>query len=257
MRWRFVAIVCCGLFSTACAKTDEPAGSTDAYAITELNASYGIGIDQTTLTVRAALLKGGFLRIGAGDTVTIEVAGKAVPTFERVDGSRVHTIAEVKPPPAGRTEIAIVFARGAERVVGKALIAPPFELVDPPAIAKRGDSVKVDVNPRPDLAPWKGPFGSSLRHGVIVRAECVDSGEQKIDGCAADSPAGQCNQGYPFVFDTAKLKLSKDADCDVDVEVQLQTNGGPFVGEGPAKQAFAGGGFDAVQHRSFKMRLTR
>jgi hypothetical protein len=252
----FLAIISFGLLCAACAKDGEP-GSTDAYAIAELRASYGIGIDQTTLTVRAALLKDGFLRVGGGDTVTIEVAGKAVPAVERVDGSRAHTIAEVKPPPAGRTEISVIFARGAERVVAKALIAPPFEIVDPPSTAKRGDAVKIDVNPRPDLTPWIGPLGSSLRHRVIVRAACVGGGEQQIDGCAADSPAGQCKQGYPFTFDSAKLKLTNDSDCDVDVEVQLLTNGGPFVGEGPAKQSFGGGGFDAVQHRSFKMRITR
>jgi len=241
--------------SAACAKDDEPAGATDSYGINEINASYGIGADQTTLTIRAALLKGGFLRVGAGDTVTIEVAGKPVPTFERVDGGRVHTIAEVKPPPAGGTEVAIIFQRSAERVVSKALVAPPFELAAPPASAKRGELVTVDLTPRPDLTQWKGPLGgSTLRHGVIVRGECIEKGEMSLDGCAADSP-NECKQGYPFTFDTTKLKLTQEAECDVDVEVQLRTNGSPFAGEGPTKQSFAGGGFDAVQFRGFKLRL--
>ncbi len=256
-RARFFVFGLVSVVAVGCAKDDEPAGSTDEFKINELSASFGVGIDASTLTVRAALLKGGFLRVGDGDKVTIDVGGKEVSTYERVDGGRVHTIAEVKPPPAGRTEIVVTFTRGDERVVAKTLIAPPFELVDAPTSAKRGEAVKIDLSPRPDLEPWKGPLGPSLRHGVIVRGECVEKGEQKVEGCGADSPAGQCTQGYPFTFDTSKLKLTTESDCDVDVEVQLQTNGGPFVGEGPAKEAFSGGAFNAVQHRAFKLRLAR
>lgn len=225
--------------------------------MSELNASYGAFADESRLRIFAALLgRQGFVRLRGGDTIEIDVDGQRVPSTERLLGDRVHYIADV-PAPSGETEVRITFVRGVERVVGKIRIYSAFELKAPPSRLKKGERAEIDVDPRPDLSKWPGFFGPGLVAKAELIGDCIETGSQLVELCAADSEEGKCTQAYPLTLDAAKLVLRPGASaCNVAVHVRLAAGGSPFEGTGPAKEKFKGGGFEGYRVRAFDLELT-
>ena len=92
---------------------------------------------------------------------------------------------------------------------------------------------------------------------AAVLGDCLEKSEQQLDLCATDSAPGKCTQGYPLKLDAAKLTLRPSSKgCELTVQVQLTSRASPFEGIGPAKESFAGGGFEGHRNRSFKLQLT-
>ncbi|HVH48087.1 MAG TPA: hypothetical protein VM925_37395 [Labilithrix sp.] len=237
----------------ACSNDDED--FSEQYKISELNASYGAFAHEERLRVYAALLgPKGFVRLRGGDTIEIEIDGVRVSTTERMLDGRVNYVADVPAPP-GESEVAITFVRGVERVVGKIKLYSAFNVVAPPATLPRTGSVDIDVDPRPDLSKWPGFFGPSLVAKAEVLGDCLETGAQRIDLCAKDSPAGKCTQGYPLKLDAATLIPSTTKGCQLAVQVRLMSGAKPFEGTGPAKESFKGGGFEGYRLRSFTTQL--
>jgi hypothetical protein len=219
--------------------------------IEKLGPSYGAFADAEKIDLLVAYTGDGFLLLRDGDAVTLDVNGTNVALAERTDGDRVHYVGAFSPPPA-EPVVTVTFTRGAEKVVGKVRIAPSFTLKAPPTSAKLGETVSIDIDPRPNLEEWKGFFGPLIAHKVEVHGDCIDEEKQKkIDLCAKDSPEGKCDVAYPLPFDTSKILMKEGATgCEVDVQVRLETGAGPFEGK-------VSGPFEGLQHRRFKLALTR
>lgn len=246
------------LVLVAACSSDDSEKFSDHYEPNELIASYGAFADDANLRVYAALIgTSGFVRLRGADSFEIEIDGERMAPTERILDDRVHYIVETPAPPTD-TEVVITFVRGAERVTGKMTLTGAFALKSPPASAKKGESVQIDVEPRPDLSKWQGNFGPTLVAKAKVVGECIESGAQdNVPLCAADGKPGECKQGYPLVLDTSKLSFVPDTKgCDVGVEVKLTSRGAPFEGMGPTKQTFKGGGFDGHRFKSFNMTIT-
>jgi hypothetical protein len=245
-----------GIAVTGCSlKSDDPPKElkkSSSIPLAQMNGSYGAFSDGTKLELFVAYISDGFLLLRDGDSASVDVNGTAVPLTERIEDDKVHYIAELASPPA-EPVVTVTFVRGGESVVGKVRIAPAFELKSPPSAAKLGDTVSVDIDPRPNLEEWKGALGPLIHHVVEVHGDCIDEEKQKkIELCAKDSPAGTCAIVYPLPFDTSKILLREGATgCEVDVQVRLETGAPP--GEGK----FGGGVFEGLQHRRFKLALTK
>ncbi|MBX3206016.1 MAG: hypothetical protein KF764_13170 [Labilithrix sp.] len=237
--------------------SDDDDKFSESHQVSELNASYGAFADEGRLRIFAALLgRKGFVRLRGGDAIEIDVDGQRTPSTERLLDDRVHYIADV-PAPAGETEVTITFVRGVERVVGKIRIYSAFELVAPPKSIKKGGRAEIDVDPRPDLSKWPGFFGPGLVAKAELIGDCIETGSQLIDLCAADSEAGKCTQAYPLTLDAAKLVLRPGtSSCKLAAQVRLAAGGSPFEGTGPAKETFKGGGFEGYRVRGFDLELT-
>lgn len=219
--------------------------------IEKLGPSYGSFADAEKIDFFIAYTGNGFLLLRDGDTVTLDVNGTNVALAERTDGDRVHYVGELPSPPP-EPVVTVTFTRGAQKVSGKLRIAPSFNLLSPPSSAKLGDTVSIDLDPRPNLDEWKGALGPLIAHKVEVHGECIDEEKQKkIDLCAKDSPAGTCSIAYPLSFDTSKILMKEGATgCEVDVQVRLETGAPPF-------ETISTGAWEGLQHRRFKLALTR
>jgi hypothetical protein len=256
MRSALVLVLLSGISVTACSlKSDDPPKElkkSSASPLEKMNGSYGAFSDGKKLELFIAFINDGFLLLRDGDNVSVDVNGTAVPLTERIEGDRVHYIGELASPPA-EPVVNVTFTRGAEKVVGTVRIAPSFELKSPQSSAKHGDMVPIDIEPRPNLDEWKGALGPLIHHVVEVHGECIDDEKQKkIELCAPDSAAGTCKIEYPLQWDTSKILLKDGASgCEVDVQVRLETGAPP--GEGK----FGGGVFEGLQHRRFKLALTK
>jgi hypothetical protein len=245
-----VAVTACSLKSDD--RPKEPPKKSSSVPLVQMNGSYGAFSDGTKLELFVAYISDGFLLLRDGDTASVDVNGTAVPLTERIEDDKVHYIGELASPPR-EPVVTVTFVRGGESVVGKVRIAPAFELKAPPSAAKLGDTVAIDIDPRPNLEEWKGALGPLIHHLVEVHGDCIDEEkQQKIELCAKDSPAGTCTIAYPLPFDTSKILVREGATgCEVDVQVRLETGAPP--GEGK----FGGGVFEGLQHRRFKLALTK
>ena len=256
MRSRLVLALLAGITVTACSvKSDEPKElkTTSSLTLDKINGSYGAFSDGTKLELFVAYVGDGFLLVRDGDNVTVDVNGNPVTLSERIEDDKVHYIAEVPSPPK-EPVVTVTFTHGGESVVGKVRIAPAFELASPPSTAKHGDVASIDIEPRPNLDEWKSALGPLIHHLVEVHGECIDDDQQKkIELCAKDSPEGTCTIAYPLQLDTSKILLKPGSNgCEVDVQVRLET-GAPPGEEGRLK----GGVFEGLQHRRFKLALTK
>lgn len=240
----------------ACSNETEPKElkKSSEFPLAKMNGSYGAFSDGKKLELFVAYLADGFLLVRDGDSATVDVNGNAVPLTERIEGDKVHYVGEVAPPPV-EPVVTVTFTRGAEKAIGKLEIAPAFELKAPQSSAKHGDIVPIDLDPRPDLTleKWRGILGPAIHHVVEVHGDCVDEDNQKkIELCSPDSKEGTCSITYPLQWDTSKILLKEgSAGCEVDVQVRLETGAQP--GEGK----LGGGVFEGLQHRRFKLALTK
>lgn len=243
---------------TACSigKDDSPKElkKSSSHSLDKINGSYGAFSDGTKLELFVAYVGDGFLLLRDGDNVSVDVNGNVVPLAERIEDDKVHYVAELPSPPR-EPVVTVTFTRGSQKVVGKVNIAPAFELKSPQSSAKHGDVVPIDLDPRPDLAleQWKGILGPLIHHVVEVHGDCIDEENQKkIELCSKDSPEGTCKIEYPLQWDTSKILLKAGSTgCEVDVQVRLETGAPPGEGQ------FKGGVFEGLQHRRFKLALTK
>ena len=253
MRSTLVLALLAGLSACSLGNDDAPKEhkKSSSVPIERLGPSYGAFADAEKIDLFVAFTGDGFLLLRDGDAVTLDVNGANVALAERIEGDKVHYVGElVSPPP--EPVVTVTFTRGAEKVVGKVRIAPSFALKAPPSSAKLGDTVSIDIEPRPNLEEWKGALGPLIHHAVEVHGECIDEAKQKkIELCAKDSPSGTCTIAYPLPFDTSKILMKEGATgCEVDVQVRLETGAPPFEGK-------VSGPFEGLQHRRFKLALTR
>lgn len=205
-------------------------------ALNQINGSNGAFSDGQKLEVFVAMLgPDGFVKLGGGDTITVDVNGTVVPTRERIEDGKVHYIADVTPAPA-EPVVTTTLTHGAEKAVGKNSLAPNFELKSPPTTAKTGDAVEIGIDMSADAAAR----AAKIRHRIKVTGECIDKGEQSVD---AQPP-------YPLILNFRNIQVTGDSGCEVEVTVRLETDGEPYTG-------FKGGGFEGVQSRSFKLALTK
>lgn len=233
-----------GLFLvTACSVgNDNPKElkTTDSVPIEKLNASYGAFSDGKRIELFVALLNDGFLLVRGGDNVVVDVNGTVAQLTERIEDDKVHYLGDFASPP-DEPVVGVTFTRGSEKVVGKVRIAPAFEMKSPPTSAKVGDKVSLDIEPRPDLAKWQGPLGPVINHAVEIHGDCINKGVQKMPMIAE----------YPLTWDTSRIELVPGSNgCELDVQMRLETNAESFEGK------FAGG-FEGLQHRRFKLTLTK
>jgi hypothetical protein len=246
MRSTLVLALLTGVVVSACSiGNDDPPKElkkTSSLPLEKIAGSYGAFSDGQKLELFVAFLGDGFLLLRDGDNVAVDVNGNAVTLSERIEEDKVHYIAEVASPPK-EAVVTITFSRGADKVVGKVRVAPTFELKSPPATAKLGDKVSVDIDPHPDLTQWQGPLGPIIANAVEIHGDCVEKGGQKI-------PLGNA---YPLEWDTSQVQLVAGSNgCELDVQVRLETSAPPY--EGPK---FGGGLFEGLQHRRFKLALTK
>ena len=234
-----------GLFVvTACSVNNDDGPkelkTTSSLPLEKLNASYGAFSDGKHIELFVALLNDGFLLVRDGDNVIVDVNGTVAQVSERIEDDKVHYLGDFPSPPA-EPVVGVTFTRGSEKVVGKVRIAPAFEMKSPPATAKMGDKVSLDIEPRPDLTKWQGPLGPLINHAVELHGECINKGVQKMPMVAE----------YPLTWDTSKIELTPGSNgCEVEVQMRLETNAGTFEGK-------FGGGFEGLQHRKFKMTLSK
>ena len=247
-------LVVLGLVVAGCRSTTTGAEPelhrTTELALDKVVPSYGAFDDGTKIEIFVAFIGNGFLRLGEGDTVAVDVGGTPVPTTESIDGDKVHYVGALTAPP-DEPVVTVTFARGADKVVGKVKIGPSFTVKSPPTHVKVGDVVSLDLDPRPDLTKWPGILGPTLHHVVEVHGDCIDKGSQRFEVCAKDSPQGTCKIVYPFDWDTHALALTDGSTgCKVDVQVRLESPAPTFEG------AFHGG-FDGAQVRTFQVDVAR
>jgi hypothetical protein len=243
--------------AAGCSSDDDDERFTDHYPITALSGSYGAFADEANLRILAAVLgEKGFARLRGGDTIEIDVNGTRMATYERQLEDKVHYIVDM-PPPAQETEIVITFVRGVSRVSSKIRIYSAFQLKDPPATVKTGESAPIDIDPRPDLSKWPGFFGPGLVAKAEVIGECLETGANQIPLCAMDSPAGECKQGYPLKLDTSRLVFRPGVrSCEVGIQVRLTSNGANSAPPSETQEKFKGGGFEGYRLRNFRMKIT-
>jgi hypothetical protein len=238
---RSTLLACLLLASSACTinaneNEQKPPQLSNTLKLDQINGSNGAFSDGKKLEIFVAMLgPEGFVKLGDGDTITVDVNGNTVPTRERIEDNKVHYIAEVTSPPTEPIVTTTLSRASGEKAVGKNSLAPAFELKSPPTTAKIGDAVTVDIEPRPDPAR-----AAKLRHRFEVRGTCVDKEKQTLDAPAT----------YPLSLDLRNLQIVGDAGCEVEVQVRIETNGEPYTG-------FKGGGFEGLQHRTFKLALTK
>lgn len=233
-----VALLLLVAMSACTADTIEPKEPqrSNTLAFNQINGSNGAFSDGKKLSIFVAMLgPEGFVQLGDGDTITVDVNGNTVPTRERIEDGKVHYIAEVSLPPAEPVVTTTLSRASGEKAVGKNSLPPAFELVSPPSSARTGDAVTVDITPRPDAAR-----ASKLRHRFEVRGTCIDKEKQTLDAPAT----------YPLSLNLRNLQVVGDAGCEVEVQVRIETDGEPFAG-------FKGGGFEGLQHRTFKLALSK
>lgn len=216
------------------ASEPRPLKHTNELTLQRISASHGAFSDGTKLEIFVAFLGDGFLLIGEGDTVSVDVNGNRVPVRERIEGDKVHYVAEVSPPPE-QPEVTVTLARGAEHIATKVDLAPDFELKGVPTTMRAGDIVSIDLEPRPEAAKW--------HHAVEVRGECLQVESQRFD----------LRNDYPLAWDTRSLRaLPGSAPCTLDVQVRVESFGVSGDDGGALK-----GLFEGLQHRSFKIALAR
>lgn len=225
---------------TGCFVKGEPAPKepqlSNTLQFNQINGSNGAFCDGKKLKVFVAMLgPDGFVKLGTGDTITVDINGTRVPTRERIEDGKVHYIAELASPLAESVVTTTLARTSGEKAVGKNSLGPSFELKSPPTSAKTGDTVLVDIEPRPDAAR-----AAKLRHRFEVRGPCIDKGTQRLDAPAT----------YPLSLNLRNLEVASDAGCELEVQVRIETDGEPFTG-------FKGGGFEGLQHRTFKLALTK
>jgi hypothetical protein len=213
---------------------------TSTLGLHQLTGSYGAFDDGQHIEIFVAILGDGFMLLGDGDAVTVDVNGTTVPLTERIEDTKVHYVGEFPSPPV-EPVVTVTFTRRDEKSVATVRIAPAFEPKTPPTTAKIGDKLDLDLDPRPDLTKWQGVLGPMIQHAVELTGDCIDQGDQKI----------KLGQTYPLSWDTSTIQLvAGSTGCEVDVSFRLETGAPPFDG------AF-GGGFDGLQFRHFKLALTK
>lgn len=249
---RAFCILLAACSSSSSSPTTSSGGThfTDEYALSEISGSYGAFSDGQSLQIFVAYLKDGFLRVrpGGNDAITLSVNGTTVPTKEVIEDGAVHYVATV-PPPLPYPVVTVTFGRDAEKVRLENKLGPAFELVSPPAKITAGDTVAIDVTPRPDLTAYQTVLGPALTHSLEVTGPCVDGNYQKIPLTGQES--------YPLSWDTKTLKLTAAAGCDLEVKVRMDTAASALEPLGPQKQSLKGAGFEAAQSRKLAATLVR
>jgi hypothetical protein len=233
------------------APAKPPSDTSADYEMRKLSVSYGAFADGSRLEIFAAVIAtvldenrrvaSKFLHVRGGDELTVEVDGQRIPLRERIDGERIHLVAEIATPKDGN--VAIALARGEDRVVAATKLAPAFEVTGFPSSFEVGDSVTFDITPHVDRAAWQGPEGSKLAHRIELFGECIRGGSMAID----------LPEAYPLVWNSRSLlPLGRTIDCDVDVRVRLDT---PVLLVSEDEKLT--GLFEAAQYRTVKSRLVQ
>jgi hypothetical protein len=234
MRLLLMVVLCTGVGCSSSAAGESGLHGTDEVEPSKLIASYGAFSDGKTLSVYVAYIGNGFLRVHGNDSIAVDVNGATVAAPEVVEGDKVHYEPVVTPAPE-QAVVTVTFRRGDATVVAKRTLTPNFELVAPPADIHAGDSVSVDLSPRP-------PPGFS--NALEVNGTCIDGGGQKI----------LVGNAYPLAWDTKTLKLVGSEGCDLEVKVHIESIAAPAESHGMELQGVA---FEAAQIRSFRAKLTR
>lgn len=216
------------------ANEPRPLKHTSDLSLQRISASHGAFSDGKKLEIFVAFIGDGFLLLGEGDTINVDVNGNRVPLKERIEGDKVHYVAEVSPAPA-QPEVTVTLVRGADQMATKVDLAPDFELREAPETMRAGDVVSIDLEPRPDAAKW--------RHAVEVRGECLQFENERFD----------LPNAYPLAWDTTALHaLPGSAPCTLDVQVRVES-----FGVSGDEKGTMNGLFEGLQHRSFKIALAR
>jgi hypothetical protein len=220
-----------------------------------LLASYGAFAGPDKLEIFVAFLvdddKSGFARLVDGDAVTATVSGATVPLRERVEKGKVHYIGELLSPP-DEPVVSVTFARAGNQSTATVNIGPKFDVVGPPSRITLGETLSIDVTPRPDLSKWPpSAFGPALRHVIVVYGSCVENGTQAFEPCKPGTQGASCQIEYPLTWSTSATKLVEgQSGCDADVEVRLESASARF--EGAVR-----GGFEGLQFRKFRAAIAR
>lgn len=233
------ALLACTVQSSSADATSEPRPlkHSSELPIERISASHGAFSDGKKLEIFAAFLGDGFLLVGEGDSVNVDVNGNRVPVRERIEGDKVHYVAEVSPPPA-QPEVVVTLVRGASKSSTKVDLARDFELRGVPASMRAGDVVSIDLEPRPDL-----PTDGAWRNAVEVRGECLQFESERFE----------LSKDFPLAWDTASLHaLPGSAPCTLDVQVRVES-----FGVSSDRDGGLNGLFEGLQHRSFRIALAR
>lgn len=215
----------------------RPLKHTSELSLDRITASNGAFSDGKKLEVFVAFIGDGFLLLGEGDTVSVDVNGTRVPVRERVEDGKVHYVAEVSPPPA-RPEVVVTLARGGDERTTSVDLAPDFELRRVPASMRAGDVVAIDLEPRPEL-----PRDGLWRNAIEVRGDCLQVESQRFE----------LPNDVPLAWDTRSLRaLPGSAPCTLDVQVRVESFGVSSDREGGLN-----GLSEGLQHRSFTIELAR